>query len=125
MTKTLLIALFIFSFSHAVLAQDLPPPPSNSNSTTGLRSRAATVIFAGLGGAVIGLSTLSFYEEPQNHLNNVTLGFGLGLILGTAYVTYQSVNVQALRDPIKSVLDAEDLRAKSRHRGVYQLTWAF
>lgn len=50
------------------------------------RRSVATVIFCGLGGAVVGLSTLSFYGSPQDHTGNIYTGLGLGLALGTAYV---------------------------------------
>ncbi len=55
-----------------------------------VRKQIASIIFAGLGGAVIGLSTLSFYGEPQEHINNIWTGLGLGIIAGTGYVTYQT-----------------------------------
>jgi hypothetical protein len=48
----------------------------------------ATIIFAGLGGAVLGLSTLSFYGRPQDNLSNIAIGFAVGVIAGTTYVTY-------------------------------------
>jgi hypothetical protein len=58
----------------------------NSN----IRRNVATVMFAGLGGAVLGLSTLSFYGEPQDHIGNIWLGLGIGAIAGTAYVLTDS-----------------------------------
>lgn len=56
-----------------------------------LRRNAATVIFCGLGGAVLGLSTLSFYGQPQDHLGNIYLGLGAGLIAGGGYVYYRNL----------------------------------
>lgn len=50
------------------------------------RRGIATVMFCGLGGAVLGLSTLSFYGKPEEKIGNIYLGLGLGLIAGTAYV---------------------------------------
>ena len=52
--------------------------------------RIATVLFAGLGGAVLGLSTLSFYGRPQDKLANIAIGFAGGVILGTTFVTYKA-----------------------------------
>lgn len=52
----------------------------------GVRRNIATVIFAGLGGAVLGLSTLSFYGRPQDHTGNIYAGLGVGLIAGLGYV---------------------------------------
>lgn len=53
---------------------------------SGMRRNVATVIFCGLGGAVLGLSTLSFYGKPQDHTGNIYAGLGAGLIGGLAYV---------------------------------------
>ena len=50
----------------------------------------ATIIYAGLGGAVLGLSTLSFYGRPQDHLSNIAIGFGVGVITGTVVMTYRA-----------------------------------
>ena len=47
---------------------------------------AATIIFASLGGGVLGLSTLSFYGRPEEHTGNITSGAALGLITGIVYV---------------------------------------
>lgn len=74
----LLALSFFFSWSP-VRAESFP-----------VRKQIASIIFAGLGGAVIGLSTLSFYGEPQEHINNIWTGLGLGIIAGTGYVTYQT-----------------------------------
>ncbi len=56
----------------------------------GPKRQLATIIFAGLGGAVLGLSTLSFYGRPQDKLNNIAIGFAVGVISGTIYTTYQT-----------------------------------
>ncbi len=54
----------------------------------GPRRQLGTIIYAGLGGAVLGLSTLSFYGRPQDKLANIAIGFAVGVIAGTAAVTY-------------------------------------
>ena len=56
----------------------------------GPRKQLATIIYAGLGGAVLGLSTLSFYGRPQDKLANIAIGFAVGVILGTGFVTYSA-----------------------------------
>lgn len=45
------------------------------------------VIGAGVAGAVLGLSTLSFVEKPADHLKNVIVGGALGVIIGVAVVS--------------------------------------
>lgn len=63
-----------------------------SSSGGSVRGQVARIMMSGLGGAVFGLSTLSFYGEPQKHLSNVALGAAVGLLIGSIYVT--SVSLQ-------------------------------
>lgn len=58
-----------------------------------LKRNLATVIFASIGGAVLGLSTLSFYGHPQDHTDNITTGALLGLAAGTGYIIYDANRV--------------------------------
>ena len=51
-----------------------------------------TVAGAGLGGAILGLSTLSFVEEPGDHLKNILVGAALGVMGGVAFVGYSTAN---------------------------------
>lgn len=39
---------------------------------------------------MIGLSTLSFYSDPQERISNITTGFALGLLGGSVYVVSRS-----------------------------------
>jgi hypothetical protein len=41
-------------------------------------------------GAILGLSTLSFTEEPAKHLRNIWTGAALGMIAGVIFVAYNS-----------------------------------
>jgi hypothetical protein len=86
MKKTSIQILLILSLCMGVFtpafAQD------SSLSTPGPRKQMATIVFAGLGGAILGLSTLSFYGRPQDHLVNIAIGFAIGVIAGTAYTSY-------------------------------------
>jgi hypothetical protein len=49
-------------------------------------------MFAGLAGAVLGLSTLSFYGEPQEHIGNIWTGLALGALGGAGYVLSKSTS---------------------------------
>jgi hypothetical protein len=84
--KFALLAL-VLSLSATALAQQ---PTTEVRSTGGPRRQLATILFAGLGGAVLGLSTLSFYGRPQDKLANIAIGFAGGVIVGTTYVTYKA-----------------------------------
>lgn len=64
-------------------------PEASSSASSGPRKQLATIVFAGLAGAVLGLSTLSFYGRPQDKLSNIAVGFAIGIIVGTAYTTYK------------------------------------
>ena len=57
---------------------------------TGPRKQLATIVFSGLAGAILGLSTLSFYGRPQDNLKNIAIGFAIGVIGGTAYASYKA-----------------------------------
>ena len=83
------LSFFIFSTSYA---QSTPPAGQSEekSKSSGPRKQLATIIFAGLGGAVLGLSTLSFYGRPQDNLSNIAVGFAVGVITGTVIVTYRA-----------------------------------
>src|SRR3954471_22487152 len=63
---------------------------TNQVTTAGPRRHLATIVFAGLAGAILGLSTLSFYGRPQDKLSNIAAGFAIGVITGTIYTTYKA-----------------------------------
>ncbi len=46
-----------------------------------------TILVAGLVGGILGISTLSFYDQPNKHVKNVTYGAGLGMIGAALYMT--------------------------------------
>ncbi len=48
------------------------------------------VAAAGAGGALLGLSTLSFVDKPSNHVSNIWTGGALGIIAGVLFVAYNS-----------------------------------
>lgn len=45
---------------------------------------------AGLGGAVLGLSTLSFYDKPSKHVSNIWMGGAIGVIAGVILVAFNN-----------------------------------
>lgn len=59
---------------------------------------------AGAAGAILGLSTLSFYDKPSPHISNVWTGAALGVIAGVIWVAYQSAtdNSDALTSQVPS-----------------------
>jgi len=98
-----LILASLLGFSQLAFAQK---NISQSGEFINARRGIATVIFFGLGGAVLGVSTLSFYGKPQENLQNISYGFGLGLIVGSIYVTTktaENVKEEMALDPIKEL----------------------
>jgi len=83
---TLLIMIFVGSSAFGQQAMRKKP--------SGPRRQLATIVFAGLGGAIMGLSTLSFYGRPQEQLSNIAIGFAVGVIVGTVYVTFRSATTR-------------------------------
>lgn len=51
------------------------------------RNTVGIILISGLVGGVLGLSTLSFYDRPQDHIRNITLGAGIGVIASALYMT--------------------------------------
>lgn len=51
----------------------------------------AALLFSSIGGAILGLSTLSFYGEPQEHTGNIAVGALVGFVGGVSYVLYDSL----------------------------------
>lgn len=52
-----------------------------------------TVAAIGAAGAVLGLSTLSFVEEPKDHFKNVLIGGAIGIIIGVGVVAFKQAGV--------------------------------
>lgn len=50
------------------------------------------VVGGGLAGAILGLSTLSFVEEPKEHTRNILVGASIGIIAGVAFVAFNQAN---------------------------------
>ena len=51
-----------------------------------------TIGGSGLAGAVMGLSTLSFAENPGHRLKNIVTGGALGIVVGVVIVAYSQAN---------------------------------
>ena len=78
--------------AYAQQPQDQPQVSSEWTSGPGIKKHVATIIYTGLAGFILGLSTLSFYGRPQDQLTNVTYGLAGGVVVGTVYVAYQAAS---------------------------------
>lgn len=93
MAKNFLLALLVLttlSIHFAPTVSFALEPQIEDFQPAGPRRQMATIIFSGLAGAILGLSTLSFYGRPQDKLSNIAIGFAIGIIAGASYTTYQA-----------------------------------
>jgi hypothetical protein len=81
--RTILIALPLV-FSQPLLAQ---PKGSGGATPYDTRNTVGIILLSGLVGGVLGLSTLSFYDRPQDHIRNITMGAGIGVIASALFLT--------------------------------------
>ena len=84
------------SLSLAIVAAPLNPAmaqdskSSSNDSPLELGNTLSSILLGGAVGGVVGLSTLSFYDRPQDNIRNIFWGAAVGMI-GTAL--YLTVNV--------------------------------
>ena len=91
--KTLTLLFGIFAI---VLNPTLGSAQNYSYRDHSLLSDAKTDIYtiggSGLAGAIMGLSTLSFAENPSGKLKNIITGGALGIIVGVVIVASSQAN---------------------------------
>lgn len=85
-----LLSLNLILMAPAAFGADPKKDKAGQSTTQGPRRHLATIVFAGLAGAILGLSTLSFYGRPQDRLSNIAVGFAIGVISGTIYTTFKA-----------------------------------
>ncbi|KYG70812.1 hypothetical protein AZI85_02460 [Bdellovibrio bacteriovorus] len=95
-TSVLLTSVILFTSSASFAQADRT-----------VKRSIATVLFSSLGGAILGLSTLSFYGEPEEHTNNITTGALIGFAAGLGYVVYDSSRPAAKTYDYSNVFDQE------------------
>lgn len=125
MARKLIVFALTFTFAFSAFAQDqttatTDEATSKTRGVGGPRKQLATILFAGLGGSILGLSTLSFYGRPQDKLANIAIGFAVGVIAGTVYVTYKAANNPRELYGIDYVPEIEKMNQASNMRSVNQ-----
>ena len=82
--KNLVLTIIIIAVStSAAFAQD---NADLEGLVTDTKNDLLVVVGGGLAGAVLGLSTLSFVEEPKEHTRNIIVGASIGIIAGVGFV---------------------------------------
>jgi hypothetical protein len=61
---------------------------SGSGSPLEVKNSLGTILLMGLAGGLVGLSTLSFYDKPQDNIRNIFFGAGAGMIIATFATTF-------------------------------------
>lgn len=105
---------FIFSFlvltlSLATYSADSSPVDQLVNES---KSDLLIVAGGGLAGAILGLSTLSFVEEPKKHTKNILTGASVGIIVGVIYVAY--TQAYETKESVYSSVNSKDFDTSSR-----------
>lgn len=90
--KVLVVVIFLWSGLFCV--QKAFAVESRTVGPT-VKSQVSKILLSSLGGAILGISTLSFYDKPQEHLSNVAVGGTVGAVLGSIYVTKESLDYEA------------------------------
>lgn len=90
--KKWIFLILAATFSLQLVALKKAQAQTEARSTTSMswRRNTAMVLFSGIGGGLLGLSTLSFYGDPKEHTGNITWGALIGLIAGTGYIAYEN-----------------------------------
>ncbi len=67
---------------------------------------------AGAAGAILGLSTLSFVDQPSEHISNIWTGAAIGVIAGVIFVAYNSAQK-----------NSEDLQSSKDFNSFERVAW--
>ena len=80
----------LLAFSLTAQAAPRRGGADGENGVKGPQKHLSTIVLAGVAGATLGLSTLSFYGRPQDKLSNIALGAAVGIIIGAVYSTFKA-----------------------------------
>lgn len=84
-----------FTFSTFVYALDESAPIKGVGVEDSIQD-LSIVLASGLAGGILGLSTLSFVDQPSKHLKNITMGTAIGVILGVGVVVFSQASKNAI-----------------------------
>lgn len=109
-------AVFILGLSLMLnLIMDLVNSP-RAAAAYKLSDAAETIGIATGIGAVIGFSTIVFYEQPFSHMSNMLMGAGAGMIVGLGVAAYMmssdeedEISPEELLPPVKKPGDLKQL----------------
>ena len=82
---TFSLALCLALFARTVKAQT--EESSVGGSPLEIKNAMGTILVSGLVGGILGLSTLSFYDRPEDNIRNIFFGAGGAMMIATIYMT--------------------------------------
>jgi hypothetical protein len=85
-----IVCLGLSSATSAWAAPGAAGKSENEGALKGPRKHLSVIVLSGVAGAILGLSTLSFYGRPQDKLSNIAGGAAVGIIIGAMYTTYRA-----------------------------------
>lgn len=85
-----LLLCFSLVLANPVWAQEEGGESDEDDFVKSTQTDILIVAASGAAGAILGLSTLSFVEEPRDHVNNIWTGAAVGIIAGVIFVAYNS-----------------------------------
>jgi hypothetical protein len=113
---------FSFLICFQLLALNLAFAQEQDDVIKNTQDDILLVAAAGAGGAVLGLSTLSFYDTPSQHISNLWTGAAIGIIAGVIFVAYNSA--QKGSEDLVSARSSEEFSTSERstwHAEKFQL----
>ncbi|MBT5093230.1 MAG: hypothetical protein HOM21_03240 [Halobacteriovoraceae bacterium] len=118
--------IFTLLFSHGLLAQEAEGGGTSSEILDDTFKDLSIVGGCAVGGAILGLSTLSFVEHPGDHLKNIYVGLSIGTIIGVGIVAFsQATKSKGSYDDASASLwkpakEFSTVRRSSWHRDNHQ-----
>ncbi len=110
--KKLICALLSLSLAATAVNPAFAQETSEDDLIKNTQNDIMLIAVAGAGGAVLGLSTLSFVEKPSKHVSNIWTGAALGIIAGVIFVAYNSAQK-----------GSEDLQSSSEFNSSERVAW--
>jgi hypothetical protein len=95
----LLLAATLFNQETFALAA----PMTDENIVDDSLRDISMVLGIGAVGAILGLSTLSFVDNPSSHLKNVAVGGAIGIVIGVGVVVFSQATRSTSAIGMKSV----------------------
>lgn len=106
----------VLILSCVLLTSSISGAQTQTQTGRAVKRNVAAVLFASLGGAILGLSTLPFYGEPHEHTGNISTGALIGLAAGLGYVIYDSTKPSGAQYEYSEFLEMEKLQNKKMAR---------